>query len=57
MAPEPAGAFEYSTTVPVDGQNAYPWELKSREPFMVGWRPLLYIREAGLPPNPVTSKN
>ena len=52
MSREPGGAFEYSTTVPLDGQNAFPWEMKSREPFVVGESPLLYIREAGLPPNP-----
>jgi hypothetical protein len=60
------GTFAYSTTVPVDGQNTFPWEMKSLESFMrsgnplvdkrlVGWSPLLYIREAGLPPNPSSS--
>ena len=52
MAREPGGAFEYSITVPVDGQNAFPWEMKSREPFEVGSSPLLYIRDSGLPANP-----
>lgn len=61
-----SGTFAYSTTVPVDSQNAFPWEMKSLEPFarsgdplvdkrLVGWSPLLYVREAGLPPNPMPS--
>lgn len=62
MAMPPSGTFAYSTTVPVEGLNAFPWKMKSLEPFersgdplvdkrLVGWSPLLYIREAGLPPN------
>lgn len=61
-----SGTFAHSTTVPVDSQNAFPWEMKSLEPFahsgdplvdkrLVGWSPLLYVREAGLPPNPMPS--
>ncbi len=61
-----SGTFAYSTTVPVDSQNAFPWQMKSLEPFarsgdpfvdkrLVGWSPLLYVREAGLPPNPMPS--
>jgi hypothetical protein len=61
-----SGTFAYSTTVPVDSQNAFPWEMKSLEPFarsgdplvdkrLVGWSPLLYVREAGLAPNPMPS--
>lgn len=60
------GTFAYSTTVPMDGQNAFPWEMKSLDPFtrsgnplvdkrLVGWSPLLYVREAALPPNPSSS--
>lgn len=58
-----SGTFAYATTLPVDGLNAFPWVMESREPFersgdplvdepLVGWSPLLYLREAGLPPNP-----
>jgi len=58
-----SGTFAYSTTVPMDGQNTFPWEMKSLEPFrhsgnplannrLVGWSPRLYVREAGLPPSP-----
>ncbi len=61
-----SGTFAYSTTVPVDSQNAFPWQMKSLEPFarsgdplvdkrLVGWSPLLYVREAGLPTNPMPS--
>lgn len=63
MAMPPSGTFAYSTTVPVEGLNAFPWKMKSLEAFersgdslvdkrLVGWSPLLYTREAGLPPNP-----
>jgi hypothetical protein len=59
----PSGTFEYSTTVPEDGMNNFPWAMKSREDFkstgdplvdnrLVGWSPFLYIRDAGLPPDP-----
>jgi hypothetical protein len=58
-----SGTFAYSTTVPPEGQNAFPWSMKSTEPVehsgnpradrrLVGWSPLLNIREAGLPSNP-----
>jgi hypothetical protein len=58
-----SGTFAYSTTVPVGAQDAFPWKMKSLESFrpsgdplhdkrLVGWSPLLYVREAGLPPNP-----
>ena len=57
-----SGTFAYSTTVPVDGRNAFPWQMKSLtavEPTgkrlvdnrLVGWSPLLYVRETGLPTN------
>lgn len=57
-----SGTFAYSTTVPVDGLNAFPWAMKSPKPFersgdelvdkrLVGWSPLFYIREAGAPPD------
>lgn len=63
MAMPLSGTFTYATTVPIDGWNAFPWEMKSLGAFeptgeplvdnrFVGWTPLLYIREAGLPPNP-----
>lgn len=58
-----SGTFAYSTTVPMDGQNTFPWEMKSLESFrpsgepladnrLVGWSPRLYVRDAGLPPKP-----
>jgi len=57
-----SGTFAYSTTVPVDGRNAFPWQMKSlkaAEPIgepvldkrLVGWSPLLYVRETGLATN------
>ena len=62
----PCGTFEYSTTVPEDGLNALPWAMQSQEGFkrtgdrlndnrLVGWSPLLYIRDTGLPPDPKLS--
>src|SRR5262245_47793890 len=58
-----SGTFSYATTVPIDGWNVFPWEMKSLEVFeptgepladnrLMGWNPLLYILEDGLPPNP-----
>lgn len=58
-----SGTFAYSTTVPVDRQNAFPWEMKSLEPFarsgdplvdnrLVGWSPRLYIRDTDMAPDP-----
>jgi len=62
----PCGTFKYSTTVPEDGLNAFPWAMQSQESFkptgdrlddnrLVGWSPLLYIRDTGLPPDPKLS--
>lgn len=58
-----SGTFEYSTTVPDDGLDSFPWAMKSREHLkptgdplvdnrLVGWRPLLYIRDTNLAPDP-----
>jgi hypothetical protein len=66
MAIELGGTFAYSTTVPIDSQNTFPWQMKSLEPFarsgdplvdmrLVGRSPLLYVREVGLPPKPTPS--
>jgi len=63
MVMPPSGTFTYTTTVPIGGWNAFPWEMKLLAAFeptgkpladkrLVGWTPVLYIREAGLPPNP-----
>jgi hypothetical protein len=62
----PSGTFEYLTTVPEGGVNAFPWTMRSREHFksagdpvlenrLVGWNPLLYIRDTGTPPDPKLS--
>jgi len=59
----PSGTFRYSTTVPKDGMDAFPWVMKSLDGFkstgnplfdnrLVGWSPLLYIRDVGLPTDP-----
>jgi len=59
--------FQYVTTVPEDGTRASPWTMESRELFkttdnqfdqtrLVGWKPLLYINDAGMTPNPSFSR-
>ena len=66
MVALPSATFQYVTTVPEEGTGASPWTMESRELFkstdsqfdqtrLVGWKPLLYINDAGMPPNPSPS--
>src|SRR6266513_315155 len=67
MAIPPSSTFRYMTTVPQGGSQGCPWAMESRELFtptgdslgdnrLVGWKPLLYISDAGPTPDPSPSR-
>jgi hypothetical protein len=68
MAVEPSATFQYVTVVPEGGAKASPWAMEPHELFreppihqlvdtrLVGWKPLLYISDAGITPNPTSSR-
>lgn len=51
MAVEPSESLQYVTTVPQGGTGASPWAMESSD-----GRPLLYISDAGMTPNPSPSR-
>lgn len=51
VAVEPSESLQYVTTVPQGGTGASPWAMESSD-----GRPLLYISDAGMTPNPSPSR-
>ena len=67
MALPPSATFHYVTEITEGAAKTSPWQMKSAESFrptgdsffdrrLVGWKPLLYISDAGMTPNPNVSK-
>jgi hypothetical protein len=63
----PSATFDYVFSVPDGAAKAYPWVMESPKPHkpmgdplfdnrLVGWKPTLYISDAGLTPNASTSR-